>query len=97
MEPIQQENIFKEQIMNDPLHTCNTHLNRNLNRNIDVSKVEKHAWKMKNKKSPGIGNLPYEVLKHNITINALTHFFTSRVAPLNILYLSEHNCAWNQA
>ena len=57
--------------MNDPLHTCNTHLNRN----IDVSEVEKHAWKMKHKKSPGIDNLPYEVLKNYITINALTHFF----------------------
>ena len=57
--------------MDDPWYTCNTQLNRN----IEITEVRKHAWRAKNKKSPGIDTLPYEVLKNDLSINVLTHLF----------------------
>ena len=42
---------------------------------VETSEVHKHVWKMKNKKSPGIDSLPYEVLKNDTVINALTRLY----------------------
>ena len=71
LEEIKYENTVKEQAMNDPLYIGKTYLNRN----VETSEVHKHVWKMKNKKSPGIDSLPYEVLKNDTVINALTHLY----------------------
>ena len=71
LEEIKYENTVKEQAMNDPLYIGKTYLNRN----IGTSEVHNHVWKMKNKKSQGIDSLPYEVLKNDTVLNALTRLY----------------------
>ena len=74
LEQIKFENTVKEQAMNDPLYVGKTYLNRN----IETPEVHKHVWKMKNKKSPGIDSLPYEVLKKRYS-HKCSHSLTSDV------------------
>ena len=45
------------------------------NKNIDVQEVNGVIMKSKNRKSPGVDNIPYKVLKCEPIVNALCHFY----------------------
>jgi hypothetical protein len=68
---IKNSNTVREQVMQDPLYQSNVILNRN----VTVEEVRCIVMKTKNGKSPGVDQLPYEVLKNDVTINVLTRLF----------------------
>ena len=60
-----------ENRMNDPLYAPN----QNLNKNISADEINKVIDKLKNKKAPGLDNVPNEVLKSVAVRNCLLKLF----------------------
>jgi len=68
---IKNENEILKNEIADPMYV----LEKKLNRKIDIAEVQKHVYKSKNNKSPGVDLLPYEVLKNDVAIGILTNLF----------------------